>query len=425
MSEALVIMVVSDCCTAGRSACGPRPCPQEGAPAAPCWTRRRSAGWSSRQWAGPPGGATSDRRRRHEARSRSVSPCSATRPPQPPRPQMPFAGPPPRPPTNCSSDPVGTPIRSGPTPGRRRSARWPRPRAQAAELRAGLESERNRITLEATAALAEDRKELQEAEQRLRAATQALADEQQALVADRRRIGSEQGELTDTKRSRCRPAPRQLAATTAELTGRARRSWTTGEQELASAAAAQQAELVRISGLTTEAARAELLAGQEEAVRRDAAMMIRRIEIGGAELRQAAGQGDRRRGDPAGRVRPDRADRRRRRAPARRRGQGPDHRPRGPQHPRLRDRHRRQRDHRRHPGSRAAVLLRPGPAGDRPDHPGDADRGRPDPPAPHRGGLRAGPRRGRGALPAGRRGRACWRSGSPTCTRSWSPSSAG
>jgi len=39
-------------------------------------------------------------------------------------------------------------------------------RAQAAELRSGLESERNRITVEATAALAEDRRELQEAEQR-------------------------------------------------------------------------------------------------------------------------------------------------------------------------------------------------------------------------------------------------------------------
>ena len=50
------------------------------------------------------------------------------------------------------------------------------------------------------------------------------------------------------------------------------------EKELASASAAQQAELVRISGLTAEAARAELLAGQEEAVRRDSAMMIRRIE---------------------------------------------------------------------------------------------------------------------------------------------------
>ena len=149
-------------------------------------------------------------------------------------------------------------------------------RAQAAELRAGLESERNRITLEATAALSEDRKELQEAEQKLRAAAQALADEQQALVADRRRIGSEQGELTDTKRN-LQARAEALAADAAQLKNRAQ-ELDDREQEIGTAAATQQAELVRIAGLTTEAARAELLAGQEEAVRRDAAMMIRRIE---------------------------------------------------------------------------------------------------------------------------------------------------
>ena len=149
-------------------------------------------------------------------------------------------------------------------------------RAQAAELRSGLESERNRITIEATAALAEDRKELQEAEQRLRAATQALADEQQALVADRRRIGSEQGELAATKRS-LQTRTDALEKEAAELAARARQL-AEREQELNAAAAVQQAELVRVSGLTVEAARAELLAGQEEAVRRDSAMMIRRIE---------------------------------------------------------------------------------------------------------------------------------------------------
>ena len=149
-------------------------------------------------------------------------------------------------------------------------------RAQAAELRSGLESERNRITVEATAALAEDRRELQDAEQRLRAATQALADEQQALVADRRRIGSEQGELTAIKRS-VQARTEALEKEAAELASRAQQL-AEREQELNAAAAVQQAELVRVSGLTVEAARAELLAGQEEAVRRDSAMMIRRIE---------------------------------------------------------------------------------------------------------------------------------------------------
>jgi len=149
-------------------------------------------------------------------------------------------------------------------------------RAQAAELRSGLDAERNRITVEATAALAEDRRELQEAEQRLRAATQALADEQQALVADRRRIGSEQGELTAIKRS-MQTRTEALEAQAAELAARASQL-AERERELNAAAAVQQAELVRVSGLTVEAARAELLAGQEEAVRRDSAMMIRRIE---------------------------------------------------------------------------------------------------------------------------------------------------
>ncbi len=149
-------------------------------------------------------------------------------------------------------------------------------RAQAAEIRAGLENERSRITTEATAALAQDRKELQEAEQRLRAATQALADEQQALVADRRRIGSEQGELSATKRA-LQSRSESIAEREAELSDRTA-ALAERQRELAAAEAAHQAELVRISGLTVEAARAELLASQEEAVRRDAAMMIRRIE---------------------------------------------------------------------------------------------------------------------------------------------------
>src|SRR5664279_3740629 len=93
-------------------------------------------------------------------------------------------------------------------------------RAQAAELREGLESERNRVTLEATAALSEDRKELQEAEQRLRAATQALSDEQQALVADRRRVGTEEGELIATKRA-LQAKAEALAVQTGELATRA------------------------------------------------------------------------------------------------------------------------------------------------------------------------------------------------------------
>jgi len=149
-------------------------------------------------------------------------------------------------------------------------------RAQAAELRAGLDSERSRITVEATAVLAEDRRELQEAEQRLRAATDVLADEQQALVADRRRIGADQGELNAVK-SGLQTRAEALEVQAAELTARAQ-ELNQRERDLLGAAVAQQAELTRISGLTVEAARLELLSSQEEEVRRDAAMMIRRIE---------------------------------------------------------------------------------------------------------------------------------------------------
>src|SRR4029077_4506145 len=68
-----------------------------------------------------------------------------------------------------------------------------------------------------------------------------------------------------------------LAAETMELKKRGQQL-DQRELDLTAAAAVQQAELVRVSGLTVEAARAELLASQEEAVRRDSAMMIRRIE---------------------------------------------------------------------------------------------------------------------------------------------------
>ena len=48
--------------------------------------------------------------------------CSVTRRPPRQRPLTPFVEPLPRPRMSCSSGPDGTPIRSGPTPGRRRNA---------------------------------------------------------------------------------------------------------------------------------------------------------------------------------------------------------------------------------------------------------------------------------------------------------------
>ena len=168
--------------------------------------------------------------------------------------------------------------------------------------------------------------------------------------------------------------------------------------------------------------RAELVAAIENQAKREAALIVRDIEGEARKRGREARPQDRRRCDPAG---GDAS-----RPPSRvvsvlhlpeRRDEGPDHRPRGPQHPGVRVGHRRQPDHRRHARGGAAVLLRPGPPRDRPAHPGEAGPRRPDPPAAHRGGLRAqqGARSsGCACAPA----RTRWsRSASPTCTPSWSP----
>lgn len=159
-----------------------------------------------------------------------------------------------------------------------RTLQTARQRAQelAAQAEAQADMHRVRAAQEATAAVAADRRELQELERQLRAASDALAQEQQALAGDRRRVGHEQHELESARAAVQRRAEEleqqksDLAARAAELRART--------AELEAAAAQQQRELTRISGLTAEAARAELLSNQEEAVRRDAAMMIRRVE---------------------------------------------------------------------------------------------------------------------------------------------------
>ncbi len=168
---------------------------------------------------------------------------------------------------------------------------------------------------------------------------------------------------------------------------------------------AHRRELERIAGLTADAARAELIDTIEDQAKRDAALLVRDIEADAratAETRARARGG---RGDPAGGQRADRGERRQRAAPALGRDEGPHHRSRGPQHPRVRVGDRRQPDHRRHPRGGAAVVLRPGAAGGRAAHAREARARRADPPAPHRGGLRRRPRRGRAPVPAGRRGR--------------------
>ena len=149
-------------------------------------------------------------------------------------------------------------------------------RAEAESLRAGMRSERERLAQEAIDGLAAERQELQAVQEKLRGTASALADEQKALAAEQDRIRVERQELgqsrsaVDSREGDLRQQAADLAARSAELDQRSH-----GVDEQLAAAAA---ELSRISGLTIPAARAELLASQEEAVRRDAAFMIRRVE---------------------------------------------------------------------------------------------------------------------------------------------------
>ncbi len=149
-------------------------------------------------------------------------------------------------------------------------------KAEAAALHAGIKSERQRLAQEALDALAGERADLEQAQQRLRAAAGTLADDQKALAAEQDRIRVERQELgtsrsaVDSRESDLRRQAAELATNAAAMAERA--------LEIDQQLGIQQAELTRISGLTIPAARAELLASQEQAVRRDAAFMIRRVE---------------------------------------------------------------------------------------------------------------------------------------------------
>jgi ribonuclease Y len=149
-------------------------------------------------------------------------------------------------------------------------------RSEAAELRAGLQSERQRLAKEAFDGLAAERTDLQEAQQRLRGTAAGLAQEQKVLAQEQERIRTERQELgrsrtaVDSREGDLRQQSADLVTRAAEMDARA--------QEIDQQMLAHQAEMTRISGLTIPAARAELLASQEQAVRRDAAFMIRRVE---------------------------------------------------------------------------------------------------------------------------------------------------
>ncbi|MGI8591794.1 MAG: ribonuclease Y [Nakamurella sp.] len=149
-------------------------------------------------------------------------------------------------------------------------------RAEAAAVQAGIQTERQRLASEAIDALAAERSELQKAQQRLHGAAASLGDDQKALADEQERVRVERQDLgrsrsaVDDREGDLRRLSNELAARAADMEQKA--------QEIENRLAIQEAELIRISGLTIAAARDELLASQEQAVRRDAAFMIRRVE---------------------------------------------------------------------------------------------------------------------------------------------------
>ncbi len=148
-------------------------------------------------------------------------------------------------------------------------------RAEVAEYRENLAAERRRLLSEAADSVAAERSELQAAQLRLAGAQESYAADRRTLAVELDRLRSEQGELSraragmEGREETLRAERERQQARDAELATRA--------AELDAAQLGHDAELVRIGGLTQEAARAELLARQEEGVRRDAAYMIRRV----------------------------------------------------------------------------------------------------------------------------------------------------
>ena len=190
----------ADRCAAGRGRRRARSSPAAEPPAAPALDEEALRRLVEQAVStGRPPTATAGTRRR--SRISVGSPCSVTRRPRPRRPRTRSAAPPPRRPTNCRPGPGGMPTRSGPTPWRRPSgpSRRPGPRPPSCapdSSPSGTGSPSRRPPRSPRTARSCRRRS-----SGCGPAAQALADEQQALVADRRRIGSEQGELTATKKS--------------------------------------------------------------------------------------------------------------------------------------------------------------------------------------------------------------------------------
>lgn len=150
-----------------------------------------------------------------------------------------------------------------------------------AATRAALAEEEARITA-AAAALAEERSTVESERGRLRADRADLV-RQRSDIADREQALQDRMSAADARQVALDQARNDLRAGLGELEK--------NRAELAAAAEEQrsvaEAELSRISGLTAEQARSELMAAQEETTRRDIARMVRTMET---EAQQGAKQ---------------------------------------------------------------------------------------------------------------------------------------
>ena len=187
----------------------------------------------------------------------------------------------------------------------------------------------------------------------------------------RARLPREGGRVQPPGRARSRRRSATSSASRTSCASASRRSRLRNGQ-LDKLIGEQTAQLERIAGMSSDEARARLMANVENEAKAEAARRV-------AEIRETAQRNAEREArkiigarHPALRRRPRLRGDRLGRAPAQRRHEGAHHRPRGPQHPRLRGHHRRGRHHRRHARGGHPLRLRPGAPRDRPRSPSSA-----------------------------------------------------
>ena len=149
-------------------------------------------------------------------------------------------------------------------------------RSQAQQWQDRMAGERAELIREVNASVSAERAALVTAQQQVQSEIQAAAREDRRLSELASELNSERATHRD-EQAQLTIREHELSGSLAELDQRAA-GLDEREHGLAAEADRHQVELTRICGLTVEAARAELLHTQGEAVRRDAAFLIRRVE---------------------------------------------------------------------------------------------------------------------------------------------------